>query len=42
VIDNLFVSDKITALNDGSLSDADLIPTDLLAKYAKGLTQFIK
>ncbi len=32
----------VTALNDGTLSDADLIPTDLLSKYAGGLTQFIK
>ena len=32
----------ITALNDGTLSDADLIPTDLLAGYARGLTHLIK
>lgn len=32
----------MTALNDGTLTDADLIPTDLLSKYAGGLTQFIK
>jgi hypothetical protein len=32
----------VTALNDGTLTDADLIPTDLLSKFAGGLTQFIK
>ena len=32
----------ITALNDGTLADADLIPTDLLAGYARGLTHLIK
>lgn len=32
----------ITALNDGTLTDADLIPTDLLAHYSRGLTQFIR
>lgn len=32
----------ITALNDGTLSDADLIPTDLLAGFARGITHLIK
>lgn len=32
----------VTALNDGTLSDADLIPTEKLFRFAKGMTQLIK
>lgn len=32
----------ITALNDGTLSDADLIPTEKLFRFTKGLTGMIK
>lgn len=32
----------ITALNDGTLSDADLIPTEKLFRFAKGMTALIK
>ena len=32
----------ITALNDGTLSDVDLIPTEKLFRFTKGLTEMIK
>jgi phosphoglycolate phosphatase-like HAD superfamily hydrolase len=32
----------VTALNDGTLTDADLIPTEKLFRFAKGMTGLIK